>query len=244
MESCFPTLTLLPQLYQASELQQKIENAGGQVLKDQKTKVANIQSELDKTSSEINRHKVKITSGEKLVKKLAKTIEDSKIDTEKLLGEKEKMMSIFKEIEKKAFVVQEEYKKTQEMIDNHKDELDKTKEEYTKLKKALDELRASEVDAEYKLQDTKKLAKEWEMKVKAFRKRLDDIETNLAKHMDQIQKDAIDPEKLKVTLGDEQLNDTCDMKRAMEMVALLEAQLKDLSPNLDSIAEYECMRYC
>ena len=59
----------------------------------------------------------------------------------------------------------------------------------------------------------------------------------------RIQKDAIDPEKLKVTLCDEQLNDTCDMKRAMEMVALLEAQLKDLSPNLDSIAEYEFMKY-
>lgn len=28
------------------------------------------------------------------------------------------------------------------------------------------------------------------------------------------------------------------------MVALLEAQLKDLNPNLDSIAEYECMIYC
>lgn len=72
--------------------------------------------ELDKTSSEINRHKVKITSGEKLVKKLAKSIEESKIDTEKLLAEKEKMMSIFKEIEKKAFVVQEQYKKTQEVF--------------------------------------------------------------------------------------------------------------------------------
>lgn len=59
----------------------------------------------------------------------------------------------------------------------------------------------------------------------------------------RIQKDAIDPEKLKETLVDEKLNDTCDMKMAMEMVALLEAQLKDLSPNLDSIAEYECMRY-
>ena len=58
----------------------------------------------------------------------------------------------------------------------------------------------------------------------------------------RIQKDAVDPEKLKATLGDEQLNDMCDMKRAMEMVALLEAQIKDLSPNLDSIAEYECMR--
>uniref|UniRef100_A0A0A9CLT2 Uncharacterized protein n=1 Tax=Arundo donax TaxID=35708 RepID=A0A0A9CLT2_ARUDO len=148
------------------------------------------------------------------------------------------MESGFKVIEKKAFLVQDEYKKTQEMMDNHKDELEKTKEEYNKIKKAMDELRASEVDAEYKLQDIKKLAKEWEMKVKAFRKRLDDIESNLIKHMDQIQKDAIDPEKLKETLGDKQLNDICDMKRAMEMVALLETQLKDLNPNLDSIAEY------
>ncbi|CAD6333346.1 unnamed protein product [Miscanthus lutarioriparius] len=223
---------------QASELQQKIENAGGKMLKDQKAKVGNIQSELDKTSSEINRHKVNITSGDKLVKRLTKGIEESKKDREKLFAEKENMLSMFKEIEKKAFVVQEEYKKTQEMIDNHKVELDKTKEEYTKLKKAMDELRASEVDAEYKLQDTKRLAKEWEMKMKTFKKRLDEIQTNVVKHMDQIQKDAVDPEKLKATLGDEQLNDTCDMKRAMEMVALLEAQIKDLSPNLDSIAEY------
>uniref|UniRef100_A0A0D3G9D9 Structural maintenance of chromosomes protein n=1 Tax=Oryza barthii TaxID=65489 RepID=A0A0D3G9D9_9ORYZ len=218
--------------------QQKIENAGGQVLKDQKLKVANIQSQLDKTSSDINRHKVRITTCEKLVKKLTKGIEESRKEKEKLLAEKEKMMSIFKEIEKAAFTVQEDYKKTQEMMDNHKDELDKTKVEYNKLKKAMDELRSSEVDVEYKLQDTKKLAKEWEMKVKAFRKKLDDIQTNLVKHMEQIQKDAIDHEKLKETLSDEQFNEACDMRKAVEMVALLEAQLKDLSPNLDSIAEY------
>lgn len=57
----------------------------------------------------------------------------------------------------------------------------------------------------------------------------------------RIQKDSIDPEKLKVTLGDDQLNNTCDMKRAMELVAL--AQFKDLNTNLGSIAEYECMIY-
>lgn len=72
--------------------------------------------ELDKKSSEINRHKVNITSGEKLLKKLTKGIEESKKESEKLLAEKEKMMSLFKEIEKKAFVVQEEYKKTQEVF--------------------------------------------------------------------------------------------------------------------------------
>lgn len=223
---------------QASELQQKIENAGGQVLKDQKAKVEKIQSELDKTSSDINRHKVKITTCEKLMKKLAKGVEEAKKEMENLLAQKEKLMSVFKEIEKKAFLVQEDYKKTQEMIDTHKEELDKTKEDYNKTKKVVDELRATEVDAEYKLQDTKKLAKEWEMKVKAYKKRLADIQTNLAKHMDQLQKDAIDPEKLKETLSDEHLNEMCDLKKAMEMVALLEAQIKDSSPNLDSIAEY------
>lgn len=50
------------------------------------------------------------------MKRLTKGIEESKKDREKLSAEKENMMSIFKEIEKKAFVVQEEYKKTQEVF--------------------------------------------------------------------------------------------------------------------------------
>ena len=50
------------------------------------------------------------------MKKLTKSIEESKKETEKLLAQKEKMMSIFKDIEKKAFGVQEDYKKTQEVF--------------------------------------------------------------------------------------------------------------------------------
>ncbi|ONK68794.1 uncharacterized protein A4U43_C05F16100 [Asparagus officinalis] len=222
----------------ASDLQKKIENAGGERLKNQKLKVTKIQSDIDKTSTEVNRHKVKIVTGEKMIKKLTKGIEESKVEKEKAVGEKEKMVAVFKEVEQKAFLVQENYKKTQELIDKHKVVLDETKADYNKLNKTMEELRASEVDAEYKLQDSKKLLKEWEMKVKAFKKRLDDIQMNLVKHMDQIQKDAVDPEKLQLTLKDAALDDACDMKRAMEMVALLEAQLKDMNPNLDSISEY------
>ncbi|XP_008796541.2 structural maintenance of chromosomes protein 4 [Phoenix dactylifera] len=222
----------------ATELQKKIENAGGEMLKNQKLKVMKIQSDIDKTSTEINRHRVKIATGEKMVKKLTKGIEESKKEKEKFIEEKEKMMTVFKEIEQKAFLVQENYKKTQELLDQHKDVLDETKAEYNKLKKSMDELRAAEVDVDYKLQDMKKLMKDWEMKVKGFNKKLDDIQRDLVKHMDQIQKDAIDPEKLQATISDESLNDACDMKRAMEIVALLEAQLKDMNPNLDSVSEY------
>lgn len=50
----------------------------------------------------------------------------------------------------------------------------------------------------------------------------------------------MDQEKLQATLNDGALGETCDIKRALEMVALLEAQLKDMNPNLDSISEYAC----
>lgn len=48
----------------------------------------------------------------------------------------------------------------------------------------------------------------------------------------------MDPEKLQTVLTDVTLGEKCDLKRALELVALLEAQLKDMNPNLDSISEY------
>ncbi|KAK6129250.1 hypothetical protein DH2020_036959 [Rehmannia glutinosa] len=222
----------------ALELQNKIENAGGEKLKNQKSKVSKIQSDIDKNSTEINRRKVQIETGQKMIKKLTKGIEESKNEKERLTEEKEKLHSTFKEIEQKAFTVQENYKKTQELIDQHKDILDQAKSDYEKLKKTVDELRTSEVDAEYKLQDKKKACKELEIKGKGYKKKLDDLQVALSKHMEQIQKDLVDPEKLQTILTDATLGETSDLKRALETVALLEAQLKDMNPNLDSISEY------
>lgn len=53
------------------------------------------------------------------MKKLTKGIEDSKKEKERLVEEKEKLRSVFKEIEQKAFIVQENYKKTQEVFYFH-----------------------------------------------------------------------------------------------------------------------------
>lgn len=222
----------------ALELQNNIENAGGERLKAQKLKVNKIQSDIDKSSTEVNRHRVQIETGQKMLKKLTKGIEDSKKEKERLVEEKEKLRGVFKEIEQKAFAVQENYKKTQELIDQHKDVLDKAKSDYEKVKKAVNELRASEVDADYKLQDLKKAYKELELKGKGYRKKLDDLKNALIKHMEQIQKDSVDPEKLQANLTDGALNQACDLKSALEMVALLETQLKEMNPNLDSISEY------
>ncbi|XP_065857257.1 structural maintenance of chromosomes protein 4-like isoform X2 [Euphorbia lathyris] len=222
----------------AVELQNKIENAGGEVLKAQKTKVNKIQLDIDKTSTDINRHMVQIETNQKMIKKLTKGIEDSKKEKDRLVEEKEKLRNVSKEIEERAFAVQENYEKTQKLIDEHTEVLDKAKTEYENVKKVVDELRASEVDADYKLSDMKKGYKELDMKGKGYKKKLDDLQNALTHHMEQIQKDLVDPEKLQMTLADETLAEACDLRRALEMVTLIEAQLKEMNPNLDSIAEY------
>ncbi|GKD35967.1 hypothetical protein Tco_1251476 [Tanacetum coccineum] len=46
----------------------------------------------------------------------------------------------------------------------------------------------------------------------------------------RIKKDLLDPEKLEATLGDESLAKGSDLKKPLEMVALFEAQLKEMNP--------------
>ncbi|XP_054803249.1 structural maintenance of chromosomes protein 4 [Prosopis cineraria] len=223
---------------EALKLQRNIENAGGERLKLQKSKVEKIQSDIDKSNSEINRHKVQIETGQKMIKKLTKGIEESKKEKERLGEEKEKSKATFKEIEQKAFVVQENFKRTQEMLEKHSEVLDEAKSEYDKVKKTVEELRASEVDADFKLKEMKREYKELEMKGKGYKKRLDELQTALKKHLEQIQVDLVDHEKVQATMTENNINEACDLKRALEMVALLEAQMKEMNPNLDSISEY------
>ncbi|GKC12235.1 hypothetical protein Tco_1009017 [Tanacetum coccineum] len=54
----------------------------------------------------------------------------------------------------------------------------------------------------------------------------------------KIKKDLLDPEKLEATLGDESLAKGSDLKKALEMVALFEAQMKEMNP----IQNYQWMR--
>ncbi|KAK4772858.1 hypothetical protein SAY87_027877 [Trapa incisa] len=219
-------------------LQQKIENAGGEKMKLQKSRVSGIQSDIAKDRTEINRCKVQIETGQKMIKKLTKGLEEAKKEVERITGEKDKLHSVFKELEEKAFKVQEDYKKTQELIDQHHEVLSKAKSEYEQVKKIVNELRASEVDAEYKLQDMKKVYMGLELKGKDYKKKLEDLQVSLTKQLEQVHKDLVDPEKLQATLTDKSLIDACDLRRALETVTLLEAQLKEMSPNLDSISEY------
>lgn len=74
-----------------------------------------ISQDINNNSTEINRRKVQIETGQKMIKKLMKGIEESKKVKEQLIEEKQSLLASFKEIEQKAFIVQENYNKTQEV---------------------------------------------------------------------------------------------------------------------------------
>ncbi|MCD7462682.1 Structural maintenance of chromosomes protein 4 [Datura stramonium] len=115
-------------------------------------------------------------------------------------------------------------------IQSHSAALNDAKNEYRTLKKTVDQLRGCT------LQIT--IYKDLEHKGKGHEKIFDDLLIALSEHIEQIEKDLVDPEKLQTTLRDGTLGETCDLKTDLEMVAILEAQLKEMNPNLDSISEY------
>ncbi|MCD9644269.1 Structural maintenance of chromosomes protein 4 [Datura stramonium] len=66
----------------------------------------------------------------------------------------------------------------------------------------------------------KKVYKDLEIpKGKGYKKKLDDLQIALSKHIEQIQKDLVEPEKLQATLSDGTLGQTCDLKTAQETVS-------------------------
>nr|GEV24983.1 structural maintenance of chromosomes protein 4 [Tanacetum cinerariifolium] len=137
-------------------------------------------------------------------------------------------------IEKDRVIAQEKIL----LIDQHKGVLGKARSDYENLKKTVNELQASEIDVVDKLQDMKRMLEELEMKSNDYNKKLEALNTAFSKHMEQITKDQVDPQKLQDALGDEFIAKCSDLKTMLERVALLEAQMEKMNPNLNSISDY------
>ncbi|PWA51171.1 structural maintenance of chromosome 3 [Artemisia annua] len=220
------------------ELQNRIDNAGGERLKSQQAKVNKIQNDIDKNSTEISRHEVQIETGDTRINELKNEIEKSKKEKDRVIAQEENLFSTLTEINQRSLKVDDEYKTTQQLINQHKGVLGKAKSDYEKLKKTVNELQASEIDVVDKLQDMKRMLKELEMKSNDYKKKLEAMNAAFSKHMEQITKDQVDPQKLQDTLGDEFLAKCSDLETMLERVALLEAQMEKMNPNLNSISDY------
>lgn len=126
--------------------------------------------DIDAKNTEINRRKVKITTGNKAILKLKKAVEDAAKEKASFTEDKEKRTIDFKEIEKKALIVEEKYKNLKEVtilcicmtccthegqrltilsfmqiLDKQLEELESAQKEYNDIKKVVEGLRTGEV---------------------------------------------------------------------------------------------------
>ncbi|CAM6094960.1 unnamed protein product [Calypogeia fissa] len=220
---------------QAKDLQEKMENAGGEKLKQLKASVDKLQKEMDQKSSAINKKKVQITTGAKSLLTLKNNIETTTTEKANGLEEKERKIAEFKDIESKAFELQGEYTKLQEIFEMQTKEVEETKKTYKDFQTQFNKRRTEEVDAQNKLVDLKRHADEKDRRVKDLMHKSKDFSEKLRKQIEQIHKEMIDAELLASAM--EQPAD-CDLRIGNQKVELLTNQLKELSPTLDAIAEY------
>lgn len=220
----------------AQDLQHKMENAGGEELKLKKALVDKLQKDINKTSTEINKRQVQISTSGKTIDKLKKAIEDGTKDKEKLTHDKETKKDDFKSVEAKAFVIQEKFTELQEALARSTEELEVAKKDHLERQKITNELRTMELDTEFKLKDIKETSRSWEGKTEGCKRELRELSKKLQEHIEQIQKEGIDSALLEVSLKEP--SEDISLARAKESVKVLEAQLKEMQPSLDSIAEY------
>ncbi|KAG0558584.1 hypothetical protein KC19_10G039500 [Ceratodon purpureus] len=220
----------------AQELQYKIENAGGDELKQKKALVEKLQKDINKTSTEINRRRVQIATSSKVIEKLKKAIGDCTKDIEKLSQDKENTRDVFKDVEAKAFVIQQKFIQLQETFAKDTEELEVAKKEYLERQNIVNELRTMEVDTEFKLKDIKETCRLCEGKKDSFNKEMKGLSKKLQNHVEQIKKEGIDAALLEVSLKEPSAD--ISLARAQESVKVLEGQIKEMQPNLDSIADY------
>ncbi|XP_024402503.1 structural maintenance of chromosomes protein 4 [Physcomitrium patens] len=220
----------------SQDLQNKMENAGGDELKQKKALVGKLQTDINKTSTEINKRQVLISTSSKTIEKLRKSIEDSIKDKEKFIQDKEAIQGEFKNVEAKAFVIQEKFTQLQEALSKDTVELEVIKKKYMERQKVINELRAVELDAEFKLKDIKETARLWEGKAEALKREYKELSKKLQDQIEQVQKEGIDLALLEVSIKEP--SSEISLARAKESVKVLEGEIKNMQPSLDSIAEY------
>lgn len=214
---------------EVERINKKIDDISGSRVRDQQTKIAQLNKSIDKTKAEIYRLQVAIKTAERNVKKTEKHIEtlESDVSTcEQRLRDIQKKKS---ELEEHAKVILDELKGLNEALIERDDATSSLKDELNELQAREDKMKAMKIDVEQKLQENKKSLKELQQMIPAYNR---DIKT-LKLH--QIPHEALEPLK---DLTEEEI-DQLDMKMLLQNLVRTKKKLPEQIPNMQIIADYE-----
>ncbi|GFR52831.1 hypothetical protein Agub_g15457, partial [Astrephomene gubernaculifera] len=219
----------------ATSLQNKIDNAGGEKLRSQKTKVEKTRKKIEEAEADISKKEVQAKAHAKQADKLKKDIAKQDKDLEKLEAEMAACSETTKEIEKEAEQVLLRKQAAEEKGKETGAEVESARGAHDQLRQTFEVIRATETKIEEELERLAGLMREEGAKSGSlaterakFRKKLAEAVGSDDYVVDEaaLRGNATDADLVK-------LADECTFKATM-----LEAELDKLSPDLTTIEEF------
>ncbi|KAL6258329.1 hypothetical protein P5V15_010277 [Pogonomyrmex californicus] len=210
-------------------INKKIDEISGSKVRDQQAKIAQLTKSIDKAKAEICRLQVAIKTAERNVKKTEKNIETLESDVhtcEQRLRDIQKEKS---ELEEHAKVILEKLKEINEKLEERDDSTASLKDELNELQTREDKMKATKIDLDQKLHESKKQLKELQLMIPEYNRRIAKLELHAIPH------ESIEPLK---DLTEEEV-DQLDMKIVMQNLQRAKKRLPEQIPNMQIIADYQ-----
>ena len=129
-----------------SQIEEDIENVGGQALKKQRQLVAALQASVASAEADLAKKVAQIKNSEKQIAKLEKDAKKAEGEMTKLQTQHDETMARFKALEEEAFKVVERMNATQKALAEKEAEVRELKREFDDKQKEVSVIRQAEVD--------------------------------------------------------------------------------------------------
>lgn len=234
-----------------SQLEDEIENVGGQALKKQRELVVALQASAASAEADVAKKAAQIKNCERQAAKLEKDAKKAESDAAKLQAQLDDTLAEFKTLEGEAFKVMERMNATQAQLTEKEAEVDELKKDFDSKQGEVSIIREVEVDIAAELEQQRAaLAEEtaklqhWKNEQTTMRARLEELTGRTADGREHIDGDAVaDSEDVADAVVPEEVN----ADEVQYRITVLEEEMDRMDVNPDAIeswnkADRECIQ--
>lgn len=210
-------------------INKKINEISGNRVRDQQTKITKLNSSIEKTKAEICRLQVAIKTAERNVIKTEKHIESLENDVHTCEQRLRDIQQEKSTLEERAKEILNKLQELNEALVGRNDATSSLKEELNVLQSSEDKMKATKIDLDQKLQDSRKLLKELQQVIPEFNRKIANLKPHTIPH-----------EKEHLTLGEltEEEVVKLDTETITRNIQKAKKKLPPQVPNMNVIMDY------
>ncbi|XP_014485429.1 PREDICTED: structural maintenance of chromosomes protein 4 isoform X2 [Dinoponera quadriceps] len=214
---------------EVERINRMINEISGHRVRDQQAKIAKLNKLVEKTKAEIFRLQVDIKTAERNVKKTEKHIESLESDVHTCEQRLRDIQQKKSELEEQAKDILEKLKVLNEALVERDTVTALLKEELNTLQAREDKMKATKIDLDQKLQDSKKLLKELQLMISEYTRKIGNLKPHLIPR---------ETEQLSLKDLTEEEIIALDMEVVLRNLQKVKKKLPPEVPNMNVIKDY------